>query len=392
VLLLGLAIDGYLARRLLPQVRLDIAARAFLGRAQPAAFVFENRARRAVALEYAPAMPAGFEAQATVRRLTVPARGAYADALKLLPVRLGPQTWPQLPARLRGPLALAWWSVPLQPQQQCSVAPDIVRAPTLQGLVLGMRPRRASGAGQELYQLRDYERGDPLGRIDWKASARSRSLITRDYSEDQHLDVLVAIDAGRLSRVRAGQLDRLGIYSNAAARLAELVTRNDDRVGLVVYADRVVVSCPPARGLSGVARVRHALEQLVVRPAESAPTAAAVSIRNLLRQRALVVMLTDLDDANIADSLARAVRLLAPPHMVVVAGVHSGEIDELAAGHAREWRDPWIALAAREHMERASRQRALLQRLGAPVVAASAQRLESALAARYEALRRSRRI
>ena len=120
--------------------------------------------------------------------------------------------------------------------------------------------------------------------------------------------------------------------------------------------------------------------------------AAAVSIRNLLRQRALVVLLTDLDDANIAASLARAVRLLAPPHLVLVAGVHSGEIGTLARSDSQGWQDPWIALAAAEHEERARRQQALLQRLGAPVVAASVQHLEGALFERYEALRRTRRV
>jgi uncharacterized protein (DUF58 family) len=392
LLLLALALDVYLVRRFVPQVRVDTASRAFLGRPQPGAFVFVNHTARALALEYAPATPPGFEAQPGVRRLALPARDSLADAVTLLPVRLGPQPWPQLPARLRGPLAFAWCDVPLQPREQCSVAPDVVRSSPLRGLVLGARPRRLMGAGQELFQLRGYERGDPLGRIDWKATARSRTLITRDYSEDQHLDVLVAIDAGRLSRVQSGRLDRLGVYSNAAARFAEHVTANDDRIGLLVYADAVLAKCAPARGLPGVARVRRALEQLSVRTAESAPTAAAVSIRKLLRQRALVVILTDLDDANIAQSLARAVRLLAPPHMVVVAGVQSPELEELASGRAREWQDAWIALAAREHIERAARQRALLQRLGAPVVAASAERLESALRSRYEALRRTRRI
>jgi uncharacterized protein (DUF58 family) len=392
LLLLGLAVDGYLVRRLPLQVRLETAPRAFLGRPQPGAWVFVNLAGRPLALEYAPATPPGFEPQPAVRRLTLPTAATLSDRMMLMPVRLGRQQWPRLPGRLRGPLALAWWSIDLQPGETCTVAPDIERGSVLRGLLAGARPRRVAGAGQELYQLRRYERGDPPARIDWKATARSRRLITRDYSEDQHLDVLVAIDAGRLSRVRAGILDRLGVYSNATARFAEMVTRNDDRIGLVVYAERVLVSCAPERGLAGVARVRHALEQLSVQGAESAPGAAAIAIRHLLRQRALIVMLTDLDDANTADSLARAVRLLAPPHLVMVAGVHSNEIDELAVAPAAEWQDPWVALAAREHVGRAMRQRALLERLGAPVVAASALRLQGALATRYEALRRTRRI
>jgi hypothetical protein len=104
------------------------------------------------------------------------------------------------------------------------------------------------------------------------------------------------------------------------------------------------------------------------------------------------VLLTDLDDANIADQLGRAVRLLAPPHLVVVAGVRSREIAALATAEARAWQDPWVALAAAEHEARAAAQRLLLQRLGAPVVAAPAELLEQAVFAQYEALRRSRRV
>jgi uncharacterized protein (DUF58 family) len=393
VLLLGLAVEGVWVRRLRPQARIDTPTPAFLGQPQRGTFVFTNSSARPLALEYAVATPLGFEAPAAVRRLDLRARGVREDPLPLLPVRLGPQTCPPLPARLRGPLALAWWSASLEPRASGVVAPDTLRGRArAHGLTAGSRARRVAGAGQELYQLRAYARGDPLTRIDWKATARASALVSRDYSEDQHLDILVAIDAGRLSRVRAGALDRLGLYSNAAARFAEIVTHNDDRIGLVVYAERVLVRTPPTRGLAAVARLRQALAQLSVQPAESDPLTAAVSIRHLLRQRALVVLLTDLDDANISASLAHAVRLLAPPHLVLVAGVHSGEIEALSRAESRDWQDPWIALAAAEHEQRAARQRALLQRLGAPVVAAAAERLEPALFERYEALRRSRRV
>ena len=98
------------------------------------------------------------------------------------------------------------------------------------------------------------------------------------------------------------------------------------------------------------------------------------------------------DDASVADQLVRAVKLLSPPHLVVVAGVHSPEISGLAQGEARDWLDPWIALAAQEHEVRAESQRALLRRLGAPVIAATAELLEQKVLAQYESLRRLRRI
>jgi uncharacterized protein (DUF58 family) len=393
VLLVGLAFEGAFLRRPRIEARLVTVARAFLGRPHPAAFVFANHSGRALELEYAPATPVSFESSSELRRVRVPARGTAQDPVTLLPVRLGAQSWPTVPARVLGPLQLAWWGCDLKPQQRTVVAPDSLRVPVKsRGWTGGGRPRRVSGAGSELHQLRDYVRGDPLSRIDWKATARSGSLVTREFSEDQHLDVLIAIDAGRLSRVRAGVLDRFGVYANLAARFAEIVTHRDDRVGLVVYADRPLAMWPPARGLAAVIRLRRTLEELSVQGAESDPTAAAVSIRGLLQHRALIVMLTDLDDPNVAVQLARAVRLLAPPHLVVVAGVEGGEISELAGHEGRDWQDAWNALAAAEHQERAASQRRLLQRLGAPVVAAPVEHLEQAVFARYEALRRSRRV
>jgi uncharacterized protein (DUF58 family) len=355
--------------------------------------VFSNASARTLELQYAPATPPGLELAAQVRRLRVPPRAEQRDVVTLLPVRLGPQQWPALPARLLGPFGLAWWSYPLAPPQRTLVAPDTLGSAALRsGFAGGARPRRLPGAGAELYQLRGYVRGDPLARIDWKASARAGQLVTREFSEDQHLDVLVAIDAGRFSRVRAGDLDLLGLYANLAARLAERVTRHDDRIALIVYADRVLACCPPARGLPAVMRIRRTLEELSVRPTESDATAAAVSIRGLLKHRALIVLLSDLDDAEVASQLSRAVRLLSPPHLVVVAGVHSGEIGALARGEARDWQDPWIALAAAEHDTRAAAQRLRLRRLGAPVVAVAASELERAVFAEYEQLRRLRRV
>lgn len=393
LLLFGLALESYLTRRLPLTVQLDSAARALLGQPQEARFVFANAGPRSLRLEYAVATPEGFECASENRAVRVPAHAAAADALTLLPVRLGPQQWPALPARVLGPFALAWWSTPLDPGTSLKVAAQTLGPrQRVRGLTSGTRAQRVAGAGAELYQLRDYQPGDPLSRIDWKATARAGKLVTREFSEDQHLDVLVAIDAGRFSRVRSGQLDRLGLYANVAARFAELVTQQDDRAGLVVYADRTYARLAPQRGLAAVTRVRAALEALSVQPAESDPTAAAVTIRTLLKHRALVVLLTDLDDASVAAQLTRAVRLLSPPHLVVVAGVHTGDIAALARSEARDWRDPWVALAAAEHDARATAQRTLLMRLGAPVLATSAARLEQAVFAQYEALRRSRRV
>jgi uncharacterized protein (DUF58 family) len=389
LLLLGLAVESAVARRIRIVAHVETAARAFLGRGQAAAFVFSNSSPVATTVEFAPVLPDAFDPLANVRQTVAPAHGAGRYPFTLLPVRLGSQPWPQMPARIRGVLGLAWWSRGLRPISQVSVTPDTLSLVRTQprGNPTGPRVRRIAGSGGELHQLRGYRYGDPLTHIDWKATARTRNLVTRELSEDQHLDILVAIDAGRFSRVRAGALDRLGLYANIAARFAEIATPNDDHVGLMVFSDRPLVTCAPARGLPAVRGIRQGLEGLTVQAAESDPVAAAVRIRGLLKRRALVVLMTDFDDSSAADALARAVRLLSPPHLVLVAGIRNEEVAALAVSD-----DPWVALAAQEHDERVALQRSRLIGLGAPVVMATPGLLEKRLFAQYETLRRSRRV
>lgn len=394
LLVLGLGWEALTRQRDLPRASLELPGRLYLGRAQRATLRLVHGAPRAQQIEYAPAAPAAIRPLGDPRRLRLPAGGTLSEELELLPVRLGTYAWPPLPARRLGRFGLAWWSFELATGATPRIAPDTARLALrrVAGTTRGLRARIRAGAGSELRQLRAYAPGDPPSRIDWKTSARAGELVTREYSEDQHLDVLIALDAGRLSRVGAGELDRLGLYANVAARFAEAAVLRDDRVGLLAWADVPLAACVPDRGARAVLRLRERLAALTAEGAESDPVAAAVAARRLLRHRGLVVLLTDVEDPALHPLLARAIRLLSPPHLALVAGVRSMEIEALARREARDPLDPWVALAATEQAARARRQASLLRRLGAPVVLADEASLESAVLDEYENLRRRRRI
>lgn len=390
----GLAWESFAASRLRIATRLIAPALLYLGRETPAVLRFENPAARDVELEYAPATPPGFAPLGEPQRVLLRASAATDVPMQITAERLGQRRWPPLPARALGRFALAWWSHELTPQYEVVVAPDTLQRSRMRvrGSSEGLRSRRVAGAGAELYQLRRYVAGDPLSRVDWKTSARSAQMITREFSEDQHLDVMIAIDAGRLSRVRAGALDRLGLFANIAARFAEAAVLRDDRIGLLVYAERTLVLSPPERGAAAVIRIREQLSQLAPVGAESDPLAAATQLRATLKHRSLVVLLSDLEDASLGTQLARAVRLLAPPHLALVAGVRSAELTELAMRSAVGWRDAWTSLAALEQESRTDAQIRVLRQRGTPVVATREAQLEEAVLREYVTLRRRRRI
>jgi uncharacterized protein (DUF58 family) len=274
------------------------------------------------------------------------------------------------------------------------VLPDILRDSerSIGALARGTVPMQRAGSGSEVLQLREYQPGDPPRAIDWKASARRRRLISRDFSEDQHLEILIALDAGRASGLAAADSDRLALYANVAARLAQRATLLDDRVGLLVYADRPLAALAPGRGVAALSRLRACLAQIAVQPGDSNPALAAMRIRSLVRQRSLIVMLTDLDDGAASGQLRAAMRLLLPKHLPFIAAVTSERVAALANATAEQVLDVYRSLAAQEYCHMRAANLATLRALGVAAVSAAPAELDQAVLAAYRSFRQRRRV
>ncbi|HTW74485.1 MAG TPA: DUF58 domain-containing protein [Steroidobacteraceae bacterium] len=390
LLLLGLAYEGWQAARAAPTLQVQTAQRWFLGRATPLRLLLGPARPRALTLQLAPAAPAQIAMNRAVRSVRVPG----ALELSATARRLGGFEWPAMSGRLGGVLGLAWWSERLASTCHVQVVPDVLQAHE-RAAGTGLRGERAAlrlGAGAEILQLRDYRRGDPPRAVDWKASARRGRLISRDYSEDQHLEIVLAVDAGRASGLRAGDTDRLALYANVAARFAERAAALDDSVGLVLYAERPLAAVAPGRGTAAVARVRACLTAARVHTGDGNPALAALRARALLQRRSLVIFLTDLDEPSALGELAAAVRLLLPKHLPFLAGVDSESAQRLAYESVGDDLGAYRALAAQEYCAAVTRNVQALRALGAAAVLARPRALEQAVLEAYVRFRQRRKV
>jgi uncharacterized protein (DUF58 family) len=393
LVVVGLAYELCVTRGLRVAARWTSGARLYLGRDETLALELENSTRRNLTIEVAPVWPEGIAGDASPRKLRVDARAAARASLAARAVALGLQEWPPLPARIKGPLNLAWWSRRLVPQGTARVLPDTLGPRSaIAASSEGATAQTTVGSGHELHHLRDYRPGDPRHTIDWKATARTTRLVTRVFSEDQHLEVMVLIDAGRTSRTEIDGLQQFGHYANVAARFAEYCVANDDLVGLIAFADRPLVTLEPARGARAVTRIRNALTDLAPRAVESDVLAAALHVRELVRHRCLVVILADLYERSATSALAQSVRLLVPKHLPLIVGVLSEDVVDLAERAADDWLDPYRGLAAREYQRHVGANVARLGQLGAYAMTARARELDRKVLDTYRRLRAQRRI
>jgi uncharacterized protein (DUF58 family) len=393
LLLLGLAYESWVIGKSGLSFDCELPERLYLGRPGMVRFACKHVLRRRLDIELAPSAPDSFEIDSGIVALRLPAGAAGVVECRVSPSRLGTYSWPPLRTRIAGPVGLAWWPKELACRRSIRVLPDLFRSDAeVKGLAAsGAKAGTEIGAGVEVLRLREYRAGDPPRVIDWKATARAGRLISRDFTQDHRLEIVIVVDAGRAGALRAGSLDRFGHYVNVAARLAQHAASQDDLVGLVIYADRPLAALPPARGPQAVARLRAVLAAARVERTESNPLYAATRVRSLVRHRALIVMLTDVDDATVASQLVQAVRLLLPKHLPFIAGLSSAAAEAMAGAPARQWLDPYRTLAAQEYCSGLQRKVRALNALGAPALVARPEQLELAVFAAYEQFRRRRR-
>lgn len=393
LVVIGLAYELYVTRRLAVAASWAQRAALYLGRTATLDLQLANRSRRPLVVEVAPVWPEGLAGESRTRRLSLAPESAETAALDARAVALGLHAWPALPTRVRGPLNLAWWSRRLAPDGGARVLPDTLGPRgVFAGSSEGATAQTTIGGGHELHHLRDYRPGDPRHTIDWKASARSSRLVTRVFSEDQHLEIMLLIDAGRTSRTEIDGLQQLGHYANLAARFAELCVAHDDQVGMIVFADRPLATLKPARGVQAVTRIRAVLGDLKPSSVESDVLAAALHVRETVRHRCLAVILTDLYERSATSALARSARLLVPKHLPLIAGIVSDEVFDVAERAADDWLDPYRSLAAREYQRQVGANVARLGQLGAYSLTARARELDAKVLDTYERLRAQRRI
>ena len=188
----------------------------------------------------------------------------------------------------------------------------------------GRRIVARNGRGREFAQLREFVPSDDFGDIDWKATARRRSPVVREYQVERTQDIYACIDFSRLSARevvdKAGQrVTVLDEYIRSALMLHCAVRETGDHFGLITFSNRLthfVKAAPPA-ALDHV--FRKALYPLAPQKVSPAYEEVCAAIRSRTKRRALLLFFTNLSEPQLAESFAGAAHLLGRQHLIVVA-------------------------------------------------------------------------
>jgi uncharacterized protein (DUF58 family) len=196
----------------------------------------------------------------------------------------------------------------------------------VEGTLWGLHRSPHHGQSVEFAEHKAYAPGDDLRSIDWKAYGKFDKYYVKRFEDQNELWTYVVLDcSGSMGYSREGAVSKLAYASYVAAAIAYLLLRQQDRVGLLLWAAGRREYLPPRSRSGHLAEVLQTLE--TVRAAGQTDVAGALSyIAEVVHRRSLVVLLSDLfDPAPEVRALLR--RLRAHGHEVLV--FHVLDRDEL---------------------------------------------------------------
>lgn len=173
------------------------------------------------------------------------------------------------------------------------------------------------GQGMEFSEVREYQPGDEVRSIDWNVTARLQKPYVKRYVEERELTVLLLVDCSASSHFGTRSRFKDDVALEVAAVLGLSALRNNDRVGLVAFTDRVEHAVPPKKGRRHGLRLLRDLMSLAPIGRRTDITLACEQAMRHLTHRSLVFVISDFRDSD----AEKALRGLAARHEVVVLTV-----------------------------------------------------------------------
>ncbi|RPT52254.1 hypothetical protein IPC965_14915 [Pseudomonas aeruginosa] len=335
LLLLGLLDALWARRQAVPKLSRQLSGNLPLGRWSEVRLHLQHTYRRPVRLTLFDHLPAGMDFEYLPQEVELRPGESTEVGYRVRPLNRGHFVFPRCELELPSPLRLWRQRRYLEARGETRVYPDFARLYGAELMAvdhwlnqIGVRGGQRRGLGLEFHQLREFRDGDTLRQIDWKATARKRTPIAREYQDERDQQILFLLDCGRRMRSQDGDLSHFDHALNASLLLAYVALRQGDAVGAMTFAGDDRRHLPPGKGSAQLGALLNTVYDLQTsqRPADFPEAVQAVLSRQ--RRRALVILVTNLRDED-DEELLGAVKRLGRQHRVLVASLREEVLDTL---------------------------------------------------------------
>jgi uncharacterized protein (DUF58 family) len=335
LLLLALLDAMRLRSRPSPRVQRQMPGSLALGRWGDIRLAIEHDFRQPLSVQVFDHVPDGLSVEHMPQSIALRPGERSELGYRLRPMRRGHFSFSRCELHLPSPMGL--WSARrlIEVSDTTRVYPDFARLYGAQLLgvdnwlnQLGVRQHQRRGLGLEFHQLREFREGDSLRQIDWKATARQRTPIAREYQDERDQQIVFMLDCGRRMRSQDDELSHFDHALNACLLLSYVALRQGDAVGLCTFAADLPRYLAPVKGSSQLNLLLNAVYDLDTTRRTADYQAAASQLLARQKRRALVIVVTNLRDED-DETLLAAVKRISRQHRVLVVSLREEALDRL---------------------------------------------------------------
>ncbi len=254
--------------------------------------------------------------------------------------------------------------------------------------LIGARNIRRRGEGMDFQELRPFRSGDSLRQIDWHATARLRKLTARQYQDERDQEIIFLLDCGRRMRALDEGRAHFDHALDAVLVAAHVALRQGDGVGILGFSASTDPRWqPPVKGTTAINRLVRSTYDLDATLTSSDYLSAATYLLARQRRRALVILVSNLQD-EMSDDLIEAVKLLRRRFHVVIASLREEILDRRLVQPIEEFDDALTYLGVLDHVADREKMLLNLRKRGFSVIDTPPRKLHMELVAEYMRIKR----
>lgn len=159
------------------------------------------------------------------------------------------------------------------------------------------------GRGMTFSEVRTYQAGDDVRNIDWNVTAKTNQPYVKVFEEERELTMMLAVDLSGSQDFGTGQATKRDIVAEICATLAFSALGNNDKVGLMLFSDRVELFIPPGKGRMHILRIIRELIEFQPSSRRTNLSTAMEYLFGVLKKKAIVFLVSDFIDASYRDAM-----------------------------------------------------------------------------------------
>lgn len=159
------------------------------------------------------------------------------------------------------------------------------------------------GRGMAFSEVRQYQYGDDVRAIDWNVTARNNDAFIKVFEEERELTMMLIIDISGSNFFGSKSIFKNEYVTELAATLAFSATKNNDKVGLILFSDNVELYIPPKKGKSHVLRIIRELLEFKSKSKKTDINVPLKFVSNILKNRSIAFIISDFISKDYSNSL-----------------------------------------------------------------------------------------